>query len=122
MADYVMAKVVVRGDATSLASFRERHLAAGTFDFNPVIPIPAELMIEQSSAPGTGYDALYGDWGTREGAGSNCVRDLRISASLENFAIVSRHGRNSIHRAAGDVICTSGGVGWSGRAAPSYSD
>jgi len=62
MSDYVMAKIAVSGDPTSLASFRDQHLSHGAFDFNSIIPTPPELMIEESSAPETGYHALYGDW------------------------------------------------------------
>lgn len=62
MSDYVMAKVMVQGDAGALSDLRKTHLADHLIDFNTVSPVPVELMIEQSSAPETGYDALYGDW------------------------------------------------------------
>lgn len=62
MADYVMAKVIIQGDSRELGMLREMHFSKGEVDFNTIIPVPEELMIEQSSAPETGYDALYGDW------------------------------------------------------------
>jgi len=62
MSDAVFAKLVVAGEPGLLAKCREAHFAAGSFDFNSVVPMPPELDIEESSAVTTGYDALYGNW------------------------------------------------------------
>ncbi|EJL87587.1 hypothetical protein PMI15_00955 [Polaromonas sp. CF318] len=62
MSDAVFVLLQLSGDPDSLASCRDTHFSAGTFDFNSVVPMPPELEIEESSAVTTGYDALYGDW------------------------------------------------------------
>jgi hypothetical protein len=62
MADYVMSKVIFRGDSDALAALRSQHLSSGSFDLNTVVPVPEDLNIDESSAPETGYQALYGDW------------------------------------------------------------
>lgn len=67
MADYVTSLIELTGPSGDLAAFQATHLVAGTFDFNTVDPMPAQLQIESSSAVETGYAALYGDW-TQEAA------------------------------------------------------
>ena len=62
MSDAVFILLRITGDPASLASCREAHFSAASFDFNSVTPMPPELEIEESSAVTTGYDALYGDW------------------------------------------------------------
>ena len=61
MSDAVFVRLSLTGDPSELDACREGHFAA-EFDFNSVIPMPAELAIEGSSVVTTGYDALYGDW------------------------------------------------------------
>lgn len=62
MSDAVFCKVVLTGEAEALAHCRDVHFGTGAFDFNSVVPMPAELNIEEDSAVTTGYAALYGDW------------------------------------------------------------
>ena len=62
MSDAVFILLRITGDPASLASCREAHFSAASFDFNSVTPMPPELEIEESSAVTTGYDALFGDW------------------------------------------------------------
>lgn len=62
MADYVVAKIVVRGEPSALELLREGHLSNDALDFNSVLPIPGELLLDESSAWETGYDAMFGDW------------------------------------------------------------
>jgi cytochrome c551/c552 len=37
-------------------------LERGEFDFNGIVPMPAELHISKGSATSWGEDVLYGDW------------------------------------------------------------
>ncbi len=62
MSDAVFVKITVSGNPDLLQQCAAAHFANGSFDYNSVIPMPAELNIEESSSVTTGYDALYGDW------------------------------------------------------------
>lgn len=67
MADYVNSLLCVTGPPADIQEFCLKHLAGGTLDFNTVIPMPAGLEIESSSAVETGYAALHGDWASVAG-------------------------------------------------------
>lgn len=46
MADYVTSLIELSGSRAALTDFGAKHLAAGTFDFNTIYPMPPELQIE----------------------------------------------------------------------------
>jgi hypothetical protein len=62
MSDAVFVVLQLTGDPDSLDSCRRAHFSSESFDFNSVIPMPAELNIEEGSSVTTGYEALFGDW------------------------------------------------------------
>ena len=62
MSDAVFVKMTVSGDTKLLQQCAATNFASGCFDYNTVIPMPAELDIQESSSVTTGYDALFGDW------------------------------------------------------------
>lgn len=62
MGDFIKLRVNILGPEAVLDAVWERHFAAGSFDYNSVCRMPAELNVETGSCFETGYAALFGDW------------------------------------------------------------
>jgi hypothetical protein len=62
VSDFVKLRATISGDRPSLAELRARHFAGKGFDYNTVIPMPAELAVDGGSTLETGHAALFGDW------------------------------------------------------------
>ncbi len=67
MPNWCYTKLSVEGEAAGIAALKAECFTGGALDFDRIVPMPAELDLEESSTGSIGYQVLAGDWQTVAG-------------------------------------------------------